>query len=33
VVITGPGLRVIEELEIEGPEITLHGEEGYNLEA
>jgi ammonium transporter, Amt family len=27
------GLRVSEEHEVEGLDITLHGEEGYNLEA
>ncbi len=27
------GLRVSEEQEVEGLDITLHGEEGYNLEA
>jgi Amt family ammonium transporter len=27
------GLRVSEEHEIEGLDITLHGEEGYNLES
>jgi Amt family ammonium transporter len=27
------GLRVHEEQEIAGLDITLHGEEGYNLEA
>jgi Amt family ammonium transporter len=27
------GLRVPEEHEIEGLDITLHGEEGYNLES
>jgi ammonium transporter, Amt family len=27
------GLRVTEEQEVEGLDITLHGEEGYNLEA
>jgi Amt family ammonium transporter len=27
------GLRVAEEHEIEGLDITLHGEEGYNLES
>jgi len=26
------GLRVTEEQEVEGLDITLHGEEGYNLE-
>jgi len=26
------GLRVPEEHEVEGLDITLHGEEGYNLE-
>jgi ammonium transporter, Amt family len=27
------GLRVSEEQEVEGLDITLHGEEGYNLES
>jgi Amt family ammonium transporter len=27
------GLRVGEEQEVEGLDITLHGEEGYNLES
>jgi len=27
------GLRVSEEHEIEGLDITQHGEEGYNLES
>jgi len=27
------GVRVTEEQEIQGLDITLHGEEGYNLEA
>jgi Amt family ammonium transporter len=27
------GLRVIEEQEIEGLDITQHGEEAYNLES
>jgi len=27
------GLRVTEEQEVGGLDITLHGEEGYNLES